>query len=83
MTLLLRFGLFCVLLLAVPLQASAECAWVLWGVSVKSETWVPLTAFDSRAECESRRVAKAPTGTTEGFYVTCLPDTVDPRGSKR
>jgi hypothetical protein len=33
---------------------------VLWGL--KSNTWIPLTAFDSRAECESLRKTKAPTG---------------------
>jgi len=63
------------------LAALMLCAWVLW--SGKSGAWFPITAFESRAECEATRTAKAPTGTTEGFYVTCLPDTVDPRGPKR
>jgi hypothetical protein len=75
-----RASLVVVLLLTSVGAASAECAWVLWGL--KSNTWIPLTAFDSRAECESLRKTKAPTRKTDGLYVTCFPDTVDPRGPK-
>jgi hypothetical protein len=80
------------LVLASVGTASAECAWVLWGMPypVKEVTFLPVDAFTTRDECmrekDSRSAAiKAALkeGRSPGFGVSaCLPDTVDPRGPK-
>jgi hypothetical protein len=85
-----------VALLLVPSvgTASAECAWVLWDKTFEchgcSPTIYPLDAFPTNAACEQHRkkmveavelydrATKASSTTT----LTCLPDTVDPRGPK-
>ena len=109
--------LLAIVLVLVPVAASAECAWVLWSNFMSSNPtsryasstgglWTPESA-GTRTECEKARdrmqtssvVAEAmgpgtrprpheraeaagmvgPNGQT---VITCLPDTVDPRGPK-
>jgi hypothetical protein len=82
-------------LLTLALSAGADCAWVLWasvtsgypGVS-GSTSWRPINSTSNEREC--RAWVEAQPGETEkaqgGFVkiksLTCLPDTVDPRGAK-
>jgi hypothetical protein len=79
-------------LLTSAATAYAECAWVLWEhLYVKGEydQMTPLSAFTSREDCHrvlSSDVMKKNQDARrqDGFTprVTCLPDTVDPRGPK-
>jgi len=82
--------------LSVAVSASAECAWVLWGnqptrqpdgtYSLRPSDWMPWGANATREEC----LRSLPPGYTAGTLSSdptptmymCLPDTVDPRGSK-
>ena len=73
-------------LLTFTTSAAAECTWVLWGQTV--DPWnaivtLPLGAWTTRDECEQDRITReqAPPELRMVAY-TCLPDTVDPRGSK-
>jgi hypothetical protein len=75
----------CVLALA-P-SAAAEGAWVLWGHT--QDPWgalvsVRLGGWPSRAACEQERSSQenAPPALRMASY-SCLPDTIDPPGSKR
>jgi hypothetical protein len=80
------------LLLAVfaPMQAWAECAWVLWFTSGQTTVNTSaLDAFPSRAECIRAKDGREPVREDykrkypdDFAYLTCLPDTIDPRGPK-
>jgi hypothetical protein len=75
-------------------SASAECAWILWQEAPGSSGRWSLDmgmeiAFQTKADCEQQLKARVqflarmdpPTpGPTP--FLTCLPDTVDPRGLK-
>lgn len=70
--------------------ACAECAWVLWFTSGKTTAISsPTEAFATNAECQRgmREAANMVKDYKEKYpddfaYLTCLPDTVDPRGPK-
>ena len=74
-----RASLVVVLLLASVGTASAECAWVLWGFEA-SVGWLPLLGYETRAECDADRKDKQ--SNIKDGILTCLPDTIDPRGPK-
>jgi hypothetical protein len=79
--------LFAVLCFFTPaMSASAEGAWVLWGIT--QDPWGALEAVRlggglSREACEQERRnrEKEPPALRMASY-TCLPGTVDPRGSE-
>jgi len=70
--------------------AYAECAWVLWFTSGRTSAITsPSEAFATKKECEQamirsdQRVKDYKAKHPDDFaYLTCLPDTVDPRGPK-
>ena len=79
-----------VLLIALPAQAWAECAWVIWawtpsasqadGVGVYS----PVSGHKTVSKCndEKRMRETNPQLVPKGSRFLCLPDTVDPRGPR-
>jgi hypothetical protein len=82
-----------VYLTLVATPAWAECAWVLWGQTPSSGGFMshPMDAFKTREECNAERLsseAKMKAAIREGrgsgaiVILSCLPDTIDPRGPK-
>lgn len=78
-----------------PIQASAECAWVLWPKRLDGDFVQNLLVYDTRQECESSKkdfIKGWDPKEEEQWPVTvrqahpshwrCLPDTIDPRGPK-
>jgi len=78
-------------LTAFTTTVSAECAWVLWFTSGRTSAITsPSEAFATKKECEQamirsdQRVKDYKAKYPDDFaYLTCLPDTVDPRGASR
>ena len=82
-------------LLTSAATAYAECAWILWAGGVKTSgeaVYAPIEGYPTRAECVKGRGASSVdeveqlkrdiAGAGMKLAFTCLPDTVDPRGSK-
>ncbi len=75
MTRVAKMVLLVVLLLLLPAQALAECAWVLWGGM--GSHWVPVQGYTSRDDCMKDKVGRIanatkqrPGGVTSDFGVT-------------
>src|SRR5437867_864842 len=89
-------ALIVLLVLAVPRDSEAACAWVLWRqtLSGSNESWFPQEAHTRAADCKtfedlknraeerSREQIPAEKRLSPAFSYLCLPDTVDPRGPK-
>lgn len=75
-------ALICVLTLAT--SAHAECGWVLWNNDVSEPTIrrTPMEAYDTRRECNAALEKWRSGGLRSGVVLSCLPDTVDPRGPR-
>jgi hypothetical protein len=74
-------------LLGVAASASAECAWVLWSQSVGPAGWlhIAIDGWKDREGCDkerSRRIQQSKDPAAPQMILSCLPDTVDPRGPK-
>jgi hypothetical protein len=75
-----------------PMQASAECAWVLWHRVLLADgggvSDAPINAFATKQECNVNRqdteqdISKKLDPAVSKELLVCLPDTVDPRGPK-
>jgi hypothetical protein len=91
-----RLSVVVIVLTLAPMQAWAECAWVLWVSSYAIKDGKPTDrmlepseGYTSKPECDGvrqRYVAdekerRAVDASERGYY-TCLPDTIDPRGPK-
>jgi hypothetical protein len=95
MQLVRRASLVVVILLASVGAASAECAWVLWGESTVEGKWRYLLSATSKGECDHKRNdwydlhygsvgrPSAPSEISRRLEVFhCVPDTIDPRGTR-
>jgi hypothetical protein len=73
-------------LLAVATSAAAQCGWVLWAQSVGPTgfTYLALDGWQEREACESKRTRRLqqPQDPAKQFFLSCLPDTLDPRPPK-
>jgi hypothetical protein len=76
MTALTKSLVVAVALTFVPMQAWAECAWVLWlkatsltGPDVGSADWTTLSGFERFGDCETTRRAPLPTFAVKGLSV--------------
>ena len=74
---MIRTAVIVLCLLLSAATAWAECAWVLWATN-KSGFAVPVDAFKTKEECllHTRDYS-------DSQHPRCLPDTIDPRASKR
>jgi hypothetical protein len=88
---LARILLALLCLLTFAASASTECAWVAWastaGPGIPDQPPFPIESFTDLGECKRRASVSTQELTTmlkgAGIVsVTCLPDTVDPRGPK-
>jgi hypothetical protein len=74
-------------LLAVATSAAAQCGWVLWAQSVGPAgfTYLALDGWQEREACESERTRRLqqPQDPAKQVFLSCLPDTLDPRPPKR
>ncbi len=77
------------LLLALPLSAHAECAWVLWQQLPPTDVrgWEPIGANATQALCIQHltlrlQFLQAGNDPLRNLEMRCLPDTVDPRGPR-
>lgn len=83
------------LVLVVPTQTWAECAWVMWEQSLRrtyrevedpARRWDLVAAFDSRRDCQDAVDRILQQAARERFEMAgravCLPDTIDPRVPK-
>jgi hypothetical protein len=88
----IRVSLLAVLFLSSPVAAFAECAWVLWYTSGNAArpTTSPTDGYSSKVECEEAAVRASKRAVDEYkkknpadvAFLSCLPDSVDPRGPK-
>jgi hypothetical protein len=82
--------------LGVVSLAIAQCAWVLWPKTLDGDFTQSLLVYDNRQECERFRRGIVQSWNAEEEakkwgsaqrahpdHWRCLPDTIDPRGSKR
>jgi hypothetical protein len=78
------------LLLVFPVQAAAECAWVMWAWTPSGTqadgpgVYSPVSGHKTVSKCndEKRMRETSPQLVPKGSRFLCLPDTVDPRGPR-
>jgi hypothetical protein len=73
----IRLPVVVIVLTLAPMEAWAECAWVLWE-QMAPHVYQPIEGFAKKRECESKAQQLRSSGTT----YRCFPDTFDPRGPK-
>lgn len=76
-----------IFVLAVPLHAEAECAWVLWSRWSTQDLFAPVGGYQTKRECDGalalmRAMDKYQGEKDPSQLSLCLPDTVDPRGPR-
>jgi hypothetical protein len=85
-----RAAALATLLVVLPVQAAAECAWVMWAWT-PSETqadgpgvYSPVSGHKAISMCndEKRMRETNPQLVPKGSRFICLPDTVDPRAPR-